>query len=244
MVSLKVKKIKNKEYLYAEYSFRLPDNKIKKISKLIKNKQDINSKYVLDYFLNKEIISHQKFALNKYKKTITLTENKIKEIELYKIKYKYLLKKFTKKQIEDIIDRFTINFTYETNSIEGNSLTLKDVTLLLDQNILPKNKNLREIYEIKNTKNVMPLIFKKKIKISIGNILKIHKIIIKDTGVSFGFKKIPNYLLMRNVKTTSPENVSFKIQELIEWYYKNKLKLHPLHLISYFYTVFEKNPSF
>ena len=86
----------------------------------------------------------------------------------------------------------------------------------------------------------MSLIFKKKIKISIENILKIHAIIVKDTQISLGFKKIPNYLLMRNVKTTPPEYVKSEIQKLISWYDKNKLKTHPLKLISYFHATFER----
>jgi len=36
-------------------------------------------------------------------------------------------------RLKDILDRFTVNFTYESNAIEGNSLTLKDVTLILEE---------------------------------------------------------------------------------------------------------------
>ena len=39
MVNYRVKTIKGKKYLYAEHSFRLPDQKIKKISKRIKKKR-------------------------------------------------------------------------------------------------------------------------------------------------------------------------------------------------------------
>src|SRR3989344_2615296 len=126
MVSVKYKNINGKKYLYAEYSFRLPNGRIKKISKLIQKEEDKNNKEVRDYFLKKQIKSHQDYALKVYKTDSILTEEQIKKLESIKIEYQKIIKSFTKNQIKDILDRFTVNFTYESNAIEGNSLTLKD----------------------------------------------------------------------------------------------------------------------
>ena len=41
-----------------------------------------------------------------------------------------VLKRLSKKQLKDLFDRFTANFTYESNAIEGNSLTLNDVAIV------------------------------------------------------------------------------------------------------------------
>ncbi len=183
MVSIKTKKIKGGNYLYAEYSFRLPDGKVKKISKLIKRKQDKNKKEIKQYFIKKEIKAYINYALKIFKPDVIFTEEQIKKIESIKVEYKNLLKKLTKKQIDDILDRFTINFTYESNAIEGNSLTLKDVALILTENIVPKGKDLREIYETRNTRQANELLFNNKIKINIKDIIKLHSILVKDTGV-------------------------------------------------------------
>ena len=240
MVSVKYKHINGKKYLYAEHSFRLPDGKIKKISKLIQKQEDKNNKEIKEYFLKKQIEAHQKYALENYKKDFIFTEEQLKKLESIKVEYKEIIKKFTKKQIKDILDRFTINFTYESNALEGNSLTLKDVTLILGENIVPKDKDLREVYETRNTREVHELLFKHKIKISAKDLVKIHSILVKDTGVQTGFKKIPNYLVMRNLKTTSPEKVENEINELINWYSKNKNIIHPLRLATEFHARFEK----
>src|SRR3989344_1606696 len=125
MVSIKSKIINGKKYLYAEHSFRLPDGKIKKISKLMKNGEDKNNKEIKDYFLKKQVESYQDYALRTYKSDAVLTEEQIKKLESIKIEYGEIIKRFTKNQIKDILDRFTVNFTYESNAIEGNSLTLK-----------------------------------------------------------------------------------------------------------------------
>lgn len=240
MSSIKEKTIKGKKYLYAEYSFRLPDGKIKKISKLIKNKEDFNNKEIKDYFLKKEVEANQYVIVKKYKADSVLTEGKLRKIEENKIKYKHIINSLTKNQIKDILDRFTVNFTYESNAIEGNSLTLKDVTMILSENIVPEGKNLREIYETKNTRKANELVFENRFDVTIKDIIKIHKILVENTGVQTGFKKLPNFLLMRNVRTTAPENVEGEMTKLVRWYHENKNKLHPVRLASEFHGIFER----
>jgi len=240
MVSIKKKKIGNKSYLYAEYSFRLPDGSIKKLSKLIKEDSDKNKREIKDYFLQKEAEANMNFVLSHYKKSSTLTDADVLKIEEMKAGYREIMKKLTKKQIKDILDRFTVNFTYESNALEGNSLTLKDVTLLLGENVVPKNKDLREVYETKNTREAHELLFNGKIEISLGGIIKVHSILVRDTGVTIGLKKIPNYLFMRNLKTTPPEKAEEELGRLIEWYNLNKQKIHPLELAEEFHARFER----
>ncbi len=239
MVSLTYKTINGKKYLYAEHSFRLPDGKIKKISKLIQKREDKDSKEVKDYFLKKQIESYQNYALEKYKSDSIFTQEQIKKLEQIKVEYKKIINSFTKKQIADILDRFTVNFTYESNAIEGNSLTLKDVTLILGENIVPKNKDLREIYETRNAREAVELLFDNRLKITIKDIIKVQSIIVKDTGVSKGFKKLPNYITMRNLKTTPPEKVEKEMNKLFGWYEENKDKIHPLRLATEFHARFE-----
>ena len=239
MVSIKHKIINGKKYLYVEHSFRLPNGEIKKISKLIQKEEDKTNNEVKEYFLKRQIMAYQDYALKTYKADSILTEEQIKKLESIKIEYQKIIKSFTKNQIKDILDRFTVNFTYESNAIEGNSLTLKDVTLILGENVVPKNKDLREVYETRNTREAHEMLFKNKIKINIKDIINIHSIIVKDTGVELGFKKIPNYLAMRNLKTTPPEKVEEEMKRLISWYGSNKDKIHPLRLATEFHARFE-----
>lgn len=240
MVSLKTKRINGKTYLYAEYSFRLSDGNVKKISKLIKKKKDKEKEEIKYYFLKKEIESYQKYALNEYKSDSVFTKEKIEKIEAIRVEYKRLLKNLTKKQMKDVLDRFTINFTYESNAIEGNSLTLKDVTFILMENLVPKGKDLREVYETRNTRRANELLFTNKIKITIKDIIKLHSVLVEDTDVQKGFKKFPNVLLMRNVKTTPPEKVDEEMEKLVKWYNKVKGREHPIRIASEFHGIFER----
>ncbi|MBI4448250.1 Fic family protein, partial [Candidatus Woesearchaeota archaeon] len=119
-------------------------------------------------------------------------------------------------------------------------LTLKDVTYILIENIIPKGKNLREVYETRNTREANELLFNNKIKVTIKNIIKLHSTLIKDTGVQEGFKKVPNFLLMRDVKTTPPEKVEEEMKKLIEWYETRKKEEHPIKVASEFHSRFER----
>ncbi|MFA6089464.1 MAG: Fic family protein [Candidatus Woesearchaeota archaeon] len=236
MVSFRNKKIKGKEYTYAEYSFRLPDKKIKKISKYVKDGFD--ERQVRDSLLQEEVEAYKKVV--KYKADAVLSDEDIKQIEEMRVRFKQIKNSLTKAQMDDIITRFAVNFTYESNAIEGNSLTLKDVTLIVNQNIIPSGANLRDVYETRNTKEAIKMLFEGKIKISNKDIIELHKTLVKDTGINFGFKTIPNFLLGRNIKTTLPENVEKEMTHLIDWYDKNCSILHPLVLASEFHQRFEK----
>ena len=240
MVSIKNKTINGRKYFYAEHSFRLPNGNVKKISKLINNEKDIESKEIKEYFLKKKIKACFDYMFEVYGEDHILTKKQIEKLESIRVEYKEIMKSFTKKQSQDILDRFTVNSTYESNAIEGNSLTLKDVTLILSENIVPKDKDLREVYETRNTREAHKLLFENKIKIAIKDIDKLQEIIVKDTGVSTGFKKIPNFIIMRNLKTTPPEKVADEMDKLIDWYKNNKSRIHPLKLVAEFHARFEK----
>jgi|TARA_B100001971_G_C18181954_1_gene533290 Fic family protein len=238
MITKKI--IKGKPYLYAEHSFRLPDGKIKKASKYIKNEKDAKSSDTLKYFQEKELEANLKYALKKYKSDHIFTQEKITKAETIRLQYRKIMKNLTKNQIRDIIDRFTANFTYESNALEGNSLTLKDVILILHENEVPKNHNLEEIYETRNSRIANELLFDNKIQITIPDIVALHKIIVKETAIPEGFKKIPNFLLMRNVKTTPPEQVQKEMKKLIEYYDAIKDKEHPIQVAADFHAKFER----
>ena len=243
MVFISLKIIKGHKRYYLEQSVRLSDGRIKKISLYLKeyapNKpfpqmEEYTKK--LEEKVKEEIIGS---SIKWYEKNSIFTEEILKEIEEIRREYKKIIKKLTKNQKKDVLDRFTINFTYESNAIEGNSLTLKDVTFIIQEGKILKGKDVREIYETVNTRKALEWIFYKKPKLDEKTILKLHEIVIENTGVSKGYKQIPNFLLGRNVKTTAPEKVQEEINKLLMWYHATKT-IHPLQKAAIFHGRFEK----
>jgi len=233
----KTRKIKGKEYKYAVKSIRLPNNKIVSLEIRYKNqdKKEINK-----IFEEKEKSVVFDYVLKKIKPDHIFTKDQIMSIEEIKFHYKKIMKKLPKENIKDLLDRFTANFTYESNALEGNSLTLKDVSIVMFENASIKNKELREIYETRNSRKVVGLIMENKFDVSQKSIIKAHKMLVKDIDIRTGYKKIPNYIEGRDLETTLPENVEKDMRELVNWYNKNKEKMHPIKLASLFHGKFEE----
>lgn len=228
---------------YLEKSVRLSSGKVKKFSVYLKGYSP-SKKYkgigeyeaLLGSKIRKELAE---FASSYYRKSGIFDRKLLERLEEVKLDYKDILKKITKKQWQDIIDRFTVNFTYESNAIEGNSLTLKDVAMLLHEKKAVKGKDLREIYETLNTREAMTLVFGNRLRITEKDIIRLHKVLVKNTGIAYGYKKLPNFIMGRNLKTSLPENVERDMKQLINWYQDNK-DIHPLQKASIFHGKFER----
>lgn len=242
MVFVSKKVIEGKARYYLEKSVRLPTGAVKKFSVYLKGygpksglKETDGCTALLNAKVRAAVIN---CAAEFYTKSGIFSGSVIKRLEEVKLAYNELKKKMSKKQLQDVIDRFTVNFTYETNAIEGNSLTLKDVAIVLHEKKAIEGKDLREIYEALNTREAMQLIFNNKLKMIERDIVKLHKILVRNTGVAFGYKKLPNFLLGRDIKTAPPEKVEDEMRELVKWYHDNE-KIHPLERAAVFHGRFE-----
>jgi Fic family protein len=233
----KNKKINGRKYKYSVKTVRLPDKTIKHIEIIYKNQSEKELKTIFD---EKEKLENFKFALNKYKSNYIFSEEEIKKLEEIRLNYKKITKKLNKQNLKDLFDRFTANFTYESNAIEGNSLTLKDVAIVMFENSSLKGKDLREIYVTRNSREVVELIIKNKFDISSEGLTKMHKILVRDMGINAGYKKIPNFITGSDLETTLPENVYSAITNLIKFYEENKEKIHPVELSAILHGKFEE----
>jgi Fic family protein len=238
MVYIVTKKVRGKTYRYVAKSIRLPDGSVKQISKIIKGNKKTSD--LSGYFESKEVEKNVEFALSKFKTDGVFTQSQISNAERMRLKYKGLLRSLSKADIADMFDRFTVNFTYDSNAIEGNSLTLKDVQIVMFENAVIRGKDLREIYETKNSRTVVDLVLKRKFDISHKSIIGMHKMLMRDIDDRFGYKKIPNFLVGRTVETSPPERVWEDMERLIGFYQNSKGRIHPLELAAIFHGEFEK----
>jgi len=247
MSYLRRRKINGKHYIYLVKSVRMPDGKNKKIMKMLKDAEKKDSvkkleKKYRNYLIEKEAVLNYKYTIRKFKSSYIFSEDEIRKLEKIKVKYKNLFRKLKKEQKKDIFDRFAINFTYNSNAIEGNSLTLKDVRIVIFNKSVIKGKDLREIYETRNSRRVTDMVLRKKFKISHKDIKKMHRMLMKDIDSRIGYKQLPNVIITmgREIKTTLPEKVQKEMNILIKWYNSNEKKIHPLELATLFHGKFEK----
>src|SRR3989338_2521441 len=239
------KKIKGRKYAYLAHSIRIPDGKVITITKRLSSNDERKSPKSLlgrhsEYFEKKESELAAKWALRNYKEGDIFSSEEIQKIEGMRVSYGKLIRKLGDPQLKDVFNRFTANFTYDSNAIEGNSLTLKDVSVVMFDHETVPNKTLREEYETRNSRSVVELILKKRFGIDHEDIIRIHRILMKDIDPRKGYKTFPNiiYRQEKEVHTTPPEKVRDEMTRLIEWF--NASKLHPLERAAVFHGRFEK----
>jgi fido (protein-threonine AMPylation protein) len=238
MVYTLSRKIHGKVYKYAVESVRMPDSSIKKISLLLNPKKLLDAVQKQSFFDMKKKELLAEYALNNYSYSYPLNREDIIKVEHMRADYKKIISKLSEEQRRDLFDRFTVNFTYESNALEGNSLTLKDVAIIISEKSAVKGKELREIYETRNSRTAMDMLLARKVRISHESIISLHRSLMRDIDVRAGYKEVPNFILGSELKTTPPEKVYAEMDSLIKWYHANRGKLHPIHLIARFHGRF------
>jgi Fic family protein len=214
MVSIQKKTINGSKYYYLEQSYR-KNGKIKKKEKYLgtslpkkidKVKQDFLQEFYQDIW---------------FSRFNTIKEQFIKE-------KRNIPPSLEKKENE----HFAITFTYNTNRIEGSTITLRETADILEWGISPSQRPLEDIKETETHKKVFTNMLTHKKEITLSTILSWHKELFQDTkpdaagkirqyhvGIS-GSKFIPPY----------PIELDLLLQEFFDWYHQNKKTLHPVQL--------------
>ncbi len=246
MVFIQKRKAKGEVYLYLDKSIRI-GKKVHKISKFLGKKSGISpeqiekekKKFALE--LDKKIVSFLVAdAKKKYSLDFPLTIEEIKKIEEMNLKYKEIRRALNKKDWEDVKKRFVANFVFESNALEGNSLTLKNFSEIVFENKIVASADLREVYDAKNSYEIFSKLFDSKKEITEEFIIELHKKLMKNVDERVGYKKLPNIILGRAITLTAPENVSREIKNLLKWYWETENKVYPLELAFRFHHKFEQ----
>ena len=170
-----------------------------------------------------------------------LPEAEIKELEIIRSRHALQPKETWKNRYEAFVSRFT----HDSTAIEGNTLTLQETTALLFERIAPSSKEMREISEVINHREAFDQILSYEEYISRELILKLHTLVMKGTLGGNLESQLGRYrmvqVFIRGVEwiPPAPEDVPLDMKELLSWYTRNKNKLHPLVLASYFHIGFE-----
>lgn len=219
------KKIKGREYYYIVKSTRIGKYKWKKFERYIglnpPSKRDLE-KYKDEFDSIKEFFLEKKKALEK-----------IKKLYLKKIKTS------TKDELMNLENEIITKFTYDTNRIEGSTLTYKDTKMLLEEGISPREKPIRDIKECENHKSAF-LYMKNNLAKDIHRqfILELHRILKENITEDAG-KFRDAQVSIGNLIALRADMIETEIKNLLTWYKKNK-SLHPLELSAVFHCIFER----
>jgi len=147
----------------------------------------------------------------------------------------------TQGEAERLRNEFMVDFTYNSNAIEGNTLTLKETAMVLEGMTIDK-KPLKDHLEAVGHRDAFLYIedIAKDTKISETVIKNIHSLVLmnrpEDKGV---FRKIPVTIMGAYTEPVQPYMIEPKMTELLAENEKRKKKMHPIERIARFHLEFE-----
>ncbi len=161
-----------------------------------------------------------------------LTKEQVKRIEDLRIEYDNKLNSLSKEEFERFQNSFFTELTYNSNAIEGSSLSLDETSLVVNENLAPKGKTTREIYEAKNHMRALNFINSYKDDLDEFFILKLHGIILENVSENFAgrYRETSVRIFGGDVRFPDSSKVPQLVKNLVYWYKNNKTKYHPFEM--------------
>lgn len=216
MVSITKKRVKGTDYYYLSYSYR-ESGKVKLIEKAIGREipsdlSKIQEELIYDIFSK-----------------LWLTR-----IEKIKQKYKSTLKKIPNPLKEKNLRDFGIRFTYNTNKIEGSSLTLRETALVIDEKEVPINKPTNDINEAQCHYLCYEEMIKTDTELSMDLIINWHKKLFSfhpnQESLAGLIRKDQIFISGSDFVPPPPKKVKGLLDKLFFWYNNKKNYLNPVLL--------------
>jgi Fic family protein len=146
---------------------------------------------------------------------------------------------------EEQWSRFAELFSYNTNAIEGSTLTQREVSELIEKNKVP-DKSGRDIEEAKGVVEAVKFIRAAKEHISLDLIKRLHEIVFRDSKHFAGqFRAAGVEVVIRDksgevVHRGAPSGMVLPLlKELVRWYDENSKAYPPVLLAAVVHNQFE-----
>ena len=188
------------------------------------------------------------------KKELYLGKRVPKDIELvkknfmggiYKNKWRTILEKIKAGFLKELVrtpksarkketETFGVRFTYDTQRIEGSTLTSRETAELLERGITPKGKPVQDVKEAEAHRELFNEMLAYKKDVSLQPILEWHKKLFQPTKPDIAGKVRVHQAAIPGSKFVPPfpAEVFPLLREFFKWYSSNEKKLHPVELAS------------
>ena len=181
-------------------------------------------------------------------KPVTLINKRIHERVLDKKKRLDSHRPISLSLVKRLKEQLCINYTYNSNAIEGNTLTLNETRLVIQEGITIGGKSITEVLEAKNHPEAINFIedlVSEKREISEDNILGLHKLIMSNIIGDAGCYRTTGVTIGGAVFNPPPSSeVKPRIDELLEWLRKNPEEYTPIELAAVFHHRFVSTHPF
>lgn len=218
--------------------------------RILKRKKGREEYYYLQHSFRKEgkVVTKEKYLgksvpknIEEIKKVFLEECHKASLFELFKKIRRGFQKewqRFPKSIKEKVKEQIAIAFTYNTNAIEGSTITLEETRKLVEHKIAP-NKPLRDIKETEAHVKVFLGMLKKKEKFDIPLILGWHKQLFQDTKQDIAGKFRDYSVKVGDYHAPDWQDVKNLMKEFVKFYNENK-KMNFIELVARMHYRFEK----
>jgi len=231
VVYLTKQKKGNNTYYYLVENLQIAKGRRKQIRKYLGSKEPSETKLqVLMAEFEKEV--------EKEKQQVSgfhyITKDEIVEIDEINKTFWTRYNKQNPTVKEEFDENFVMAFVFNSNSIEGSTLSPKEVELLLSENISP-NKALEDVLEAKSAQKTLQFVKEYKGEFDEKLLLLVHEMYFKDTKtyIAGKYKTHQNRVRGSNFEPTPPKYVITDMKNYFKEYSQLTKELHPLELAAW-----------
>ena len=178
--------------------------------------------------VKEEVKNTYGIAKRKLSKSLTII---LDEIDALKTK----LDAFRKLDSYKIAQALELEYTFESNRIEGNTMTLRETDLVINEGLTISGKSMREHLETINHQEAIAYIkdlMKRNTQLNEREVLCIHNLILRginpdDAGK---YRKVQVMIKGSSHLPPQPFMVAKEMEDFFIWYETNKKRLHPVIL--------------
>ena len=151
-------------------------------------------------------------------------------------------KPFSKNTLKSLHENLVLEWTYNSNAIEGNTLTLQETKVVME-GITIGGKSLREHFEVINHREAIAYIeeiVKNNEPLTEWQIKNIHNLILKNIDVDNAGRYRSENVIISGAKHIPPNflNLDEEMKNLIKWY--NEDISHPIEKSAKLHSIFVK----
>ena len=152
------------------------------------------------------------------------------------------LRPLTAGEVARLKDEFLVEFTYNSNAIEGNTLTLQETAMVLEGMTIDRKplKDHLEVIGHRDAFEYMLQLVKEKIQLSERVIKEIHSLVLMDRPEDRGvYRRIPVRIMGAKHEPPQPYLVSVKMEQLMAKHEEMTKTIHPVENAALFHLLFE-----
>jgi Fic family protein len=132
-------------------------------------------------------------------------------------------------------EQFTVEWIYNSNAIEGSTLTLRETQLILETGLTIGGKSLREHFEVTNHKEAIEYVealADKKEPISAFHVRQIHKLVLSQIDDENAGQYRKTEVRIAGAKHIPPEawDIPQRMTDWESWLKDSQKKIHPVEL--------------